>query len=41
MMSCKPLYSLSLFDINSLSTEEEIEGFSKGIKYPEVEEEAM
>ena len=41
MISCKPLYNLSLYDIYSLSQDEEIEGFTKGINYLEVEEEAM
>ena len=30
-----------MFDLLALTSEEELDGFSKGIKYPEIEEEAM
>ena len=41
MLSCKPLYNLSLSDALTLSIEEEPDSYKKGILYEESDEETM
>jgi hypothetical protein len=41
MLSCKPLYSLSLIDMNALDDDNDMESKIKGIAYEEDDEEIM